>query len=278
MSCGHHSGYSRTVVQVKVHVDVLWVRFHHPFASLSRATLNHLLALCPEEVTPASSVWLGILVVYYTMVRRTSSSVPPPMPGDDDANVPLIEYNMRGEDRMRALLIVQAFPPLLKNAGGVAKRYLTLCRALIDGLGWHVTLVTPVNILRAKDPDIQRWMADGDLMHIPARGVRADTVDGTGVMLDLFSVVNAFWLLHCLQQVRCAAGCGLRSIPAAGAPLPASPCTHAHARAFSLYLFLVCATRPPRCNAPSESYFPAVLVACALDCAACSSTKGSTFA
>lgn len=28
----------------------------------------------------------------------------------------------------RILLVVQAFPPLLKNAGGVAKRYLTLCR------------------------------------------------------------------------------------------------------------------------------------------------------
>ena len=30
----------------------------------------------------------------------------------------------------RALLVVQAFPPLLKNAGGVAKRYLTLCSPL----------------------------------------------------------------------------------------------------------------------------------------------------
>ena len=41
----------------------------------------------------------------------------------------------------RILLVVQAFPPLLKNAGGVAKRYLTLCRAMIDGLGWTVTIM-----------------------------------------------------------------------------------------------------------------------------------------
>lgn len=46
----------------------------------------------------------------------------------------------------RALVCAQAFPPLLKQAGGVAKDYLALCRALIDGLGWHVTLFSPVNI------------------------------------------------------------------------------------------------------------------------------------
>ena len=112
----------------------------------------------------------------------------------------LLKYNMRGETTMRALLIVQAFPPLLKNAGGVAKRYLTLCGALIDGLGWKVTLVTPVNVLRSGDKDVERWLHEGSLIHIPGRGVRALTKDGVGVFLDLFSWVNTFWLLHVLLQ------------------------------------------------------------------------------
>ena len=101
---------------------------------------------------------------------------------------------------MRALLVCQAFPPLLKNAGGVSKRYLTLCAALIDELGWKVTLVTPVNVLRSGDRDVERWLREGSLVHIPARGVRANTADGIGVFLDLFSWVNSFWLLHCLFQ------------------------------------------------------------------------------
>ena len=50
------------------------------------------------------------------------------------------------DESPQALVVVQAFPPLLKNAGGVAKRYITLCRALIDQLGWRVTLLTPVDV------------------------------------------------------------------------------------------------------------------------------------
>ena len=70
----------------------------------------------------------------------------------------------------RALVCAQAFPPLLKQAGdlgfcphlpdalcqagGVAKDYLALCRALIDGLGWEVTLFSPVNIRESGEEDV----------------------------------------------------------------------------------------------------------------------------
>ena len=40
------------------------------------------------------------------------------------------------------------------KAGGVAKDYLALCRALIDGLGWEVTLLTPVNIKDSGEEDV----------------------------------------------------------------------------------------------------------------------------
>lgn len=40
------------------------------------------------------------------------------------------------------------------QAGGVAKDYLALCRALIDGLGWEVTLLTPVNIQESGEDDV----------------------------------------------------------------------------------------------------------------------------
>jgi len=40
------------------------------------------------------------------------------------------------------------------QAGGVAKDYLALCRALIDGLGWEVTLFTPVNIKESGEEDV----------------------------------------------------------------------------------------------------------------------------
>mmetsp|Transcript_86201 Transcript_86201/g.155264 ORF Transcript_86201/g.155264 Transcript_86201/m.155264 type:complete len:557 (+) Transcript_86201:60-1730(+) len=97
---------------------------------------------------------------------------------------------------MKALVVVQCFPPLLKNAGGVSKRYFTLCRALIDGLGWQVTLMTPVNVNFSQEPDIQRWLEQGSLVHLAARGVRCHSAtDGVAVFLDLFSFVNAGALL-----------------------------------------------------------------------------------
>jgi glycosyltransferase involved in cell wall biosynthesis len=98
------------------------------------------------------------------------------------------------------LIVCQAFPPLFKNAGGVAKRYLTLCKALIDDLGYEVTLVTPVNVLRAQVVDIERWIRQGRLRFTPARGVKVDTKDGTGMYLDLFSFANAFWFWNLLQH------------------------------------------------------------------------------
>jgi glycosyltransferase involved in cell wall biosynthesis len=94
--------------------------------------------------------------------------------------------------RKKALVVVQCFPPLLKNAGGVSKRYLTLCRALIDGLGWEVSLLTPVNIHLSKEEEVAHWLKDGSLVHLPARGVKiTSSTDGVAVFLDLMSGVNA---------------------------------------------------------------------------------------
>mmetsp|Transcript_31493 Transcript_31493/g.91057 ORF Transcript_31493/g.91057 Transcript_31493/m.91057 type:complete len:552 (-) Transcript_31493:87-1742(-) len=98
---------------------------------------------------------------------------------------------------MKALVVVNCFPPLLKNAGGVSKRYLTLCRALIEGLGWQVTLMTPVNVRCSNEDDVMRWLKEGKLVHLPARGVRIESAaDGVAVFLDLFSAVNAGLLLN----------------------------------------------------------------------------------
>jgi glycosyltransferase involved in cell wall biosynthesis len=98
---------------------------------------------------------------------------------------------------MRALLVVNCFPPLLKNAGGVSKRYLTLVRALIDGLGWQVTLLTPVDVRAGAEKDVLRWLDEGTLEHLPARGVRIESKhDGVAVFCDLASGVNAGWLLQ----------------------------------------------------------------------------------
>ena len=102
--------------------------------------------------------------------------------------------------RKHALVVVQAFPPLLKNAGGVAKRYLTLIRALIDRLDWCVTLMTPVDVRRSGEPDVDRWLEEGSLVHLRARGVRiSSSADGDFIFLDLFSVVNTRLLLRGLR-------------------------------------------------------------------------------
>jgi glycosyltransferase involved in cell wall biosynthesis len=105
-----------------------------------------------------------------------------------------------GYSNKRVLLVCQAFPPLLKNAGGVAKRYLTLCRALIDGLGWMVTIVTPVNVLRSGNKDVERWLHDGTLVFLAARGVSVHSADGHAMFMDLFSAWNTMWLMHALIQ------------------------------------------------------------------------------
>mmetsp|Transcript_48012 Transcript_48012/g.104403 ORF Transcript_48012/g.104403 Transcript_48012/m.104403 type:complete len:540 (+) Transcript_48012:30-1649(+) len=99
--------------------------------------------------------------------------------------------------RKCAMVCVQAFPPLLKVAGGVAKRYLTLCRALIDGLGYKVVLVTPVDVKLAQDEDVQRWLREELLVHRPARGVYLQTdADGNLMFMDVFSIVNTLKLLQ----------------------------------------------------------------------------------
>jgi glycosyltransferase involved in cell wall biosynthesis len=99
-------------------------------------------------------------------------------------------------ERKKVLLCVQAFPPLLKAAGGVAKRYLTVTRALIEDLGYDVTIVTPVNVYESKEPEVEGWLEDGSLTFIPARGVRVTSSDGPAVFFDIFSCVNTYRLFQ----------------------------------------------------------------------------------
>ena len=114
----------------------------------------------------------------------------------------------------RALIVCQAFPPLLKNAGGVAKRYLTLCGTFIDEYGWTVTIVTPVNVMRSGNKRVERWLHEGSLVHIPARGVSVETEDGLAGFLDLFSTWNTAWFMHLLSQHRPGYGlCVMDDVP-----------------------------------------------------------------
>eukprot|EP00930_Biecheleria_cincta_P060631 TRINITY_DN46251_c0_g1_i1.p1 TRINITY_DN46251_c0_g1~~TRINITY_DN46251_c0_g1_i1.p1 ORF type:complete len:524 (+),score=78.87 TRINITY_DN46251_c0_g1_i1:37-1572(+) len=96
----------------------------------------------------------------------------------------------------RALICAQAFPPLLKQAGGVAKDYLALCRALIDGLGWEVTLLTPVDVAASGETDVERWLQSGQLVHCPVWSLEAASDVGVAVFMDFFSVHNTCRLVQ----------------------------------------------------------------------------------
>jgi len=96
----------------------------------------------------------------------------------------------------RALICAQAFPPLLKQAGGVAKDYLALCRALIDGLGWEVALLTPVDVAASGEGDVNRWLRSGQLVHCPVWSLEASSDIGVAVFMDFFSVYNTCKLVQ----------------------------------------------------------------------------------
>eukprot|EP00913_Durusdinium_trenchii_P025611 g24038.t1 len=102
----------------------------------------------------------------------------------------------------RALVCAQAFPPLLKQAGGVAKDYLALCRALIDGLGWEVTLLTPVNIQESGEDDVARWLLNGQLVYAPVGAVEASSNIGVAAFMDFFSITNTVIFLRLLAGKR----------------------------------------------------------------------------
>ena len=55
----------------------------------------------------------------------------------------------------KAGLEVGASFAFVSKAGGVAKDYLALCRALIDGLDWQVTLLSPVSIGESGEADVE---------------------------------------------------------------------------------------------------------------------------
>eukprot|EP00051_Salpingoeca_urceolata_P007411 m.97561 g.97561 ORF g.97561 m.97561 type:complete len:490 (-) comp15227_c3_seq1:469-1938(-) len=91
----------------------------------------------------------------------------------------------------KALVAVQTVPPLLHFGAGVSKRYLTVCRELIQA-GWQVTLMT--NIDAKQDAELGGYIRDGSLKYIPVRGVRLNCPDGMVTFMDLTSF-NTTWSL-----------------------------------------------------------------------------------
>lgn len=142
---------------------------------------------------------------------------------------------------LHALVVAQAFPPLLKNAGGVAKRYLALCSALIDGLGWRVTLVTPVDVTASGEKDVDRWLQSGSLTHVPVRALKVTTDDGEACTLDILSLRNMCTFLS-LMRGKCDA-CFTDDIPfrlvafllARGMGVPTVTTTHTDATRLKSY-------------------------------------------
>lgn len=84
-------------------------------------------------------------------------------------------------------LIVQCFPPLIRGAGGVAKRYYRLCKCLIEEYKYKVTLVTPVDI-RNTYADVDQWISTGSLTFVPVPGFLFDAKsDGVVLGCNVFS-------------------------------------------------------------------------------------------
>eukprot|EP00937_MAST-01D_sp_MAST-1D-sp2_P005210 g5210.t1 len=95
--------------------------------------------------------------------------------------------------RKTAVVVVSCFPPRLKQGGGVSKRYLALCRALIEGVGddgddqYDVILLTQIKVRANKDRAVHRWLDNGRLTHIPCPSMSATTMDGPISVVDMMS-------------------------------------------------------------------------------------------
>ena len=54
--------------------------------------------------------------------------------------------------------------------------------------------------MRSGNKDVERWIREGTLIYLPARGVSVESIDGLAVFMDVFSIYNALWLAQALTQ------------------------------------------------------------------------------
>lgn len=88
---------------------------------------------------------------------------------------------------MKIILFIQCFPPLLCYAGGVSKRYLKLCKVLIEEYNYDITIITPIDIEKSKDNAILKYINSGKLIHKSIDGIIANTLDGKALGINIFS-------------------------------------------------------------------------------------------
>jgi glycosyltransferase involved in cell wall biosynthesis len=99
---------------------------------------------------------------------------------------------------MRVTLLIQCFPPLLSTAGGVSKRYLKLCKCLIEEYHYSVTIITQIDI-ENHSSEIDEWIRTGRLIFKHINGAILTTkTDGVMSGVDLCSLSNQITILHAL--------------------------------------------------------------------------------
>ena len=64
---------------------------------------------------------------------------------------------------MNIFLYIQTCFPLKKNGGGVAKRYLTLIKNLIEKYDYNIYLVTSIDVYKTEDRNILEYLDNGKL-------------------------------------------------------------------------------------------------------------------
>ena len=95
---------------------------------------------------------------------------------------------------MKVLFFIQCFPPLIKNAGGVTKRYFKLASSLIENGGHQVTVASPIDTMHNIDPNLKKHVDNGDLRFVDIEGMLIKFLDGSGLATNVFS----FQTIKCL--------------------------------------------------------------------------------
>ena len=99
---------------------------------------------------------------------------------------------------MRVTLLIQCFPPLLSTAGGVSKRYLKLCKCLIEEYNYTVTIITQIDI-ENHSSETDEWIRSGRLIFKHINGAILTTKsDGVMSGVDLCSLDNQFTIMRVL--------------------------------------------------------------------------------
>lgn len=101
---------------------------------------------------------------------------------------------------MNILLFIQCFPPLLKYAGGVSKRYLTLAKSLVRQ-NHKVTIMTPIDVYKCNDEEILTFIYEGRIKVINIEGIILDIPDGTVIGANPFAIKTIVRLNEILPNI-----------------------------------------------------------------------------